>query len=149
MNGDHEYIKIWDTYVKSKKVLTWNPNGRNDGIKTKIKKNDIIAWYIRKKGFNSIVRIIDTPKVLNDNELPKYYPAWKQYFTFDEWKQDAINRNYEIIYIPVEFLVTTDKYFVKKEHIKNWNYHWTIARGSNCITPSNPHWKEQVIEIYK
>jgi len=149
MNGNHEDIKIWDTFIKNKIVLTWNQNGRNESIKTKLKKNDIITLYIRKKGFNSILRVIDTPKILNDNELSKYYPAWKHKYTFDEWKQDAKDRNYERIYIPVEFLVTTDKHFVKQEYIKNWKYDWTIARGSNCITSSNPHWKEQVIEIYK
>lgn len=151
MNGNHEDIKIWDTFVKNKLVLTWN-NGTNESIKTKIKKNDIIAWHIRTKGFNSILRVTDSPKILSnydDNNLLKYYPAWEHKFTFDEWKQDAYIYNYERIYIPVEFLATTDKYFVKQNSIKNWTYDWSICRGSKCISPSNPHWKEQVIEIYK
>ena len=152
MNGNHEDIKIWDTFVKNKLVLTWNKDGTNESIKTKIKKNDIIAWHIRTKGFNSILRVTDSPKILSnydDNNLLKYYPAWEHKYTFDEWKQDAFIYNYERIYIPVEFLATTDKYFVKQNSIKNWTYDWSICRGSKCISPSNPHWKEQVIEIYK
>ena len=152
MNGNHEDIKIWDTFVKNKLVLTWNKDGTNDSIKTKIKKNDIIAWHIRTKGFNSILRVTDNPKILSnydDNNLLKYYPAWEHKYTFDEWKQNAFIKNYERIYIPVEFLATTDKYFVKQNTIKNWTYDWSICRGSKCISPSNPHWKEQVIEIYK
>ena len=152
MNGNHEDIKIWDTFVKNKLVLTWNKDGTNESIKTKIKKNDIIAWHIRTKGFNSILRVTDNPKILSnydDNNLLKYYPAWEHKYTFDEWKQNAFIKNYERIYIPVEFLATTDKYFVKQNSIKNWTYDWSICRGSKCISPSNPHWKEQVIEIYK
>ena len=152
MNGNHEDIKIWDTFVKNKLVLTWNKDGTNESIKTKIKKNDIIAWHIRTKGFNSILRVTDTPKILSnydDNNLLKYYPAWEHKYTFNEWKQNPSIKNYERIYIPVEFLATTDKYFVKQNSIKNWTYDWSICRGSKCISPSNPHWKEQVIEIYK
>tara|TARA_X000000950_G_scaffold236202_1_gene286934 strand:- start:778 stop:1527 length:750 start_codon:yes stop_codon:yes gene_type:complete len=152
MNGNHEDIKIWDTFVKNKLVLTWNKDGTNESIKTKIKKNDIIAWHIRTKGFNSILRVTDNPKILSnydDNNLLKYYPAWEHKYTFNEWKQNAFIKNYERIYIPVEFLATTDKYFVKQNSIKNWTYDWSICRGSKCISPSNPHWKEQVIEIYK
>lgn len=150
MNGNYEDIKIWDTFVKNKIVLTWNQNGRNETIKTKLKKNHIIAWYMRKNGFNSILRVIDTPKILNDNELSKYYPAWTHKYTLEEWKQDAKDRNYERIYIPVEFLVTTDKHFIMQCPINNWKYDWTFGlRGSNCITPNNPHWQEQVIEMYK
>ena len=152
MNGNHEDIKIWDTFVKNKLVLTWNKNGTNESIKTKIKKNDIIAWHIRTKGFNSILRVTDSPKILSnydDNNLLKYYPAWEHKYTFNEWKQNPFIKNYERIYIPVEFLATTDKYFVKQNSIKNWTYDWSICRGSKCISPSNPHWKEQVIEIYK
>lgn len=152
MNGNHEDIKIWDTFVENKLVLTWNKDGNNESIKTKIKKNDIIAWHIRTKGFNSILRVTDNPKILSnydDNNLLKYYPAWKHEYTFNEWKQNAFIKNYERIYIPVEFLATTDKYFVKQNSIKNWTYDWSICRGSKCISPSNPHWKEQVIEIYK
>tara|TARA_Y100000591_G_C21751195_1_gene654838 strand:- start:172 stop:921 length:750 start_codon:yes stop_codon:yes gene_type:complete len=152
MNGNHEDIKIWDTFVKNKLVLTWNKDGTNESIKTKIKKNDIIAWHIRTKGFNSILRVTDNPKILSnydDNNLLKYYPAWEHKYTFNEWKQNPSIKNYERIYIPVEFLATTDKYFVKQNSIKNWTYDWSICRGSKCISPSNPHWKEQVIEIYK
>ena len=152
MNGNHEDIKIWDTFDENKLVLTWNKDGTNESIKTKIKKNDIIAWHIRTKGFNSILRVTDNPKILSnydDNNLLKYYPAWEHKYTFDEWKQNPLIKNYERIYIPVEFLATTDKYFVKQNTINNWTYDWSICRGSKCISPSNPHWKEQVIEIYK
>jgi hypothetical protein len=151
MNGNHEDIKIWNTFIKNKIVLTWNKNGHNENIKTKIKKNDIIAWYIKTKGFNSILKVIDTPKILNENQVSKYYPAWKhEYKTLDVWKQNSIDENYERICISVKFLATTDKHFVNQSSIKNWTHDWTIGlRGPRCMRPSNPHWKEQVIEIYK
>jgi len=151
MNGNHEDIKIWNTFIKNKIVLTWNKNGHNENIKTKIKKNDIIAWYIKTKGFNSILKVIDTPKILNENQVSKYYPAWKhKYKTLDVWKQHSIDENYERICISVEFLATTDKHFVNQSSIKTWTHDWTIGlRGPRCMRPSNPHWKEQVIEIYK
>jgi hypothetical protein len=137
-------------FIKNKIVLTYNKNGHNENIKTKIKKNDIIAWYIIKKGFNSVLRVIDTPKILSVNELPANHHVWKhKYKTLEPLKQD-VDMKYERISISVEFLATTDKHFVNQSSIKNWTHDWTTGlRGSSCMRPSNPHWKEQVIEMYK
>jgi len=151
MNGNHEDMKIWDIHVKNKTLLTWNQNGKNESIKKNIKKNDIIVWYVRAKGFNSILKVNDTPTIINRNDLHKYYPAWKhKYPTFDSWMKDGETENYERIRISVEFLATTNTQFVNQTEIPHWNHMWSGGlRGSYCIKPNNPHWKEQVIEIYK
>ena len=150
MNGNPEDIKVWDTHIKNKIVLTWNHDGKNENMKKKLKKNDIIAWYIIKKGFNSVLRVIDTPKILTVNELPANHHVWKhEYKTLESLKQD-VDMKYERISISVEFLATTDKHFVNQSSIRNWNHDWTTGlRGSSCMRPSNPHWREQVIEMYK
>ena len=150
MNGNAEDIKIWDIFVKNGILLTWNQDGKNEGIKTKIKKGDIIAWYVVSKGFNSIVRVLESPKIMKPNELTQYYPAWKNKFkTLDNWIKDGKDNKYERISINVEFLATTNKHFVKKDCINGWKDDWTMGlRGSYCMTPTNSHWKEQVIAMY-
>ena len=150
MNGNAEDIKIWEVFVKNGILLTWNQDGKNEGIKTKINKGDIIAWYIVGKGFNSIVKVLESPKTMKTIELSQYYPAWKNKFkTLDNWIKDEKDNKYERIGINVEFLSTTNKHFVKQDCINGWKDDWTMGlRGSHCMTPTNSHWKEQVIAIY-
>ena len=152
VNGNFEDIKHWDLFVKNKVLLTWNHEGKNEKVKTKVKQGDIIAWYVVSKGFISIVTVIDTPKPINDDQLIKLRPSWKKkYNTLDELKKHQKDNNYERLVIPVEFLITTNKYFVNQINILNWDdKKWSFGfHGSHVIHPSNENWREQVIEIYK
>ena len=150
MNGNAEDIKIWDVFVKNGILLTWNQDGKNEAIKTKIKKGDIIVWYVVGKGFNSIVRVLENPKIMKPKELSRYYPAWKNRFkTLDDWIKDGKDKKYERICIKVEFLATSKTRFIKKDCINGWKDNWTMGlRGSHCIKPTNSRWREQVIAMY-
>ena len=146
MNGNLEDIDKWDIFVNNNFVKTWNPAGQNEKIKTKIKKGDIIAWYIVSRGYNSILKVIDNPKVITDRELILLYNDKEER---KEIKDDIEKGNYESIIIPVEFLVTTTTNFVTKNDIPYYNKKWTYGlRGSHCQSPNNPDWNEQVIEMY-
>jgi len=145
MNGNLEDIGKWDIFVNNNFVKTWNKDGKNEKIKTKIKKGDIIAWYIVGKGYNSILKVIDNPKVITDRELILLYNDTER----KERKDDIEKGNYEIIIIHVEFLATTKTNFIKKDNIPNYNKKWTPhLMGVHCQSPNNPDWNEQVIEMY-
>jgi hypothetical protein len=146
MNGNAEDLKKWDIQVKNNYVCTWSDNGKNDSIQQKIKKNDIIAWYIVTKGYNSILRVLDIPHLITDEEL-------KLTMTNEEVqkkRESMKTHNYSIIFIPVEFLRTTTTNFVKKESIADvYNKEWSGGlRGPHCINPTNSQWKEQVFKMY-
>ena len=152
MNGTFEDIKHWDLFVKNKVLLTWNHNGQNEKLKKKVEKGDIIVWYIVSKGFNSIVKVTDTPKPIDDEQIMKLNSCWgKKYKTLDEFKKHQKDNNYERLVIPVEFLITTNKYFVNQNDILNWgDKKWSFGfHGSHAIHPSDKNWREQVIEMYK
>ena len=149
MNGNAEDIEIWDIFVKNGILLTWNHQGRNEQIKNKLKKDDIIAWYIVGKGFNSIVKVLDSPTVMKPCDLAEYYPEWKdKYGTLENWSKHQNDEKYERIAIKVEFLATTDKHFIN-DCIEGWVNNWTKGlRGSHCMKPTSIHWREQVITMY-
>jgi hypothetical protein len=152
MNGNFEDIKHWDLFIKNNILLTWNHEGKNEKVKSKVKTGDIIVWYVVSKGFNSIVKVIDTPKPINDDQLIKLLASWKKkYNSLDELKKHQKDNNYERLVIPVEFLTTTNKHFVNQNNILKWgDKKWSFGfHGSHAIHPSNEHWREQVIEIYK
>ena len=147
MNGNLEDIYKWDIFVNNNFVKTWNQDGKNETMKTKIKKGDIIAWYIVGKGYNSILKVIDSPKVITERELILLYNDTER----KEIKDDIEKGKYESIIISVEFLATTKTNFVTKHNIVN--YHktkiWTHGlRGSNCQSPGNPDWINQVTQMY-
>lgn len=146
MNGNAEDLKKWEIQVKNNYVWTWSDNGKNDSIQDKIEVNDLIAWHIVSKGYNSILKVLDKPHLITDEEL-------KISMTYEEVikkRESMKTHNYSIIFIPVEFLTTTTTNFVKKETISEiYNKEWTGGlRGSHCINPTNPQWKNQVFEIY-
>ena len=145
MNGNLEDIDKWDIFVNNNFVKTWNKEGRNEKIKTKIKKGDIIAWYIVSRGYNSILKVIDNPKVMTDTEFKLLYNDTER----KERKDDIEKGKYEFIIIPVNFLATTKTNFIKKSNISNYNKKWTPhCRSSNAVKPNNPDWIEQVIKMY-
>ena len=145
MNGNLEDIDKWDIFVDNNFVKTWNKDGKNEKIKTKIKKGDIIAWYIVSRGYNSILKVIDNPTVITDRELILLYNDTER----KERKDDIEKGKYEFIIIHVEFLATTKTNFIKKDNIPNYNKKWTPhCRSSNAVKPNNPDWCEQVIEMY-
>jgi len=155
MNGNYEDLKIWD-FIKTNNTLTsWKKLGQNKDIEKKLKKGDIIVWYIKKYGYNSIVRVLDKPFTFDiekdREELSKYYEAWKHKFdTLDDWLNDEKINNYKRIGIKVEFLVTSNNKFIMKPKTINWQKKWSSGfQGSNLSKPNNEYWKEQVIEIYK
>ena len=145
MNGNLEDIDKWDIFVDNNFVKTWNKDGKNEKIKTKIKKGDIIAWYIVGKGYNSILKVIDSPKIITDRELILLYNDTER----KERKDDIEKRKYESIIISVEILATMKTNFIKIDNIPNYNKKWTPhLMGVHCQSPNNPDWNEQVIEIY-
>jgi len=161
MNGNTEDLKIWNSTICKNNILTtWIKYGKrtqNKYIKNKLKKDDIIVWYVKGYGFNSIVKVTDSPFIFNiendqDREILKqYYESWKHKFpTFDEWLNDENNNNYKRVGIKVEFLVTSNTKFIMHRETINWNKEWTSGlRSSDLYEPKNEYWKEQVIEIYK
>lgn len=162
MNGNYEDLKIWDFIKTNKTLTTWMTfppykKNQNNDIETKLKKDDIIVWYITKYGYNSIVRVVDKPFIFDiekdREELSKYYEAWKHKFdTLDEWLNHEKINNYKRIGIKIEFLVTSNNKFIMKPETINWNSKekdWTKGLpGSSLKEPHNKYWKEQVIEIY-
>ena len=145
MNGNLEDIDKWDIFVDNNFVKTWNKDGKNEKIKTKIKKGDIIAWYIVGKGYNSILKVIDSPKIITDRELILLYNDTERKERID----DIEKRSYESIIIHVEFLATTKTNFIKIDNIPNYNKKWTPhLMGVHCQSPNNPDWIEQVIKMY-
>ena len=147
MNGNLEDIDKWDIFVDNNFVNTWNPYGQNETVKKKIKKGDIIAWHIVGRGYNSILKVIDSPKVITERELNLLFSESDKKKKIDDMQKN----NYEIIIISVEFLATTKTNFVTKHNIEN--YHktkiWTHGlRGSNCQSPGNPDWINQVTQMY-
>tara|TARA_Y100001970_G_scaffold137954_1_gene169695 strand:+ start:427 stop:1233 length:807 start_codon:yes stop_codon:yes gene_type:complete len=147
MNGNLEDINKWDIFVDNNFVNTWNSCGQNETVKKKIKKGDIIAWHIVGKGYNSILKVIDSPKVITERELNLLFSESDKKRKIDDMQKN----NYEIIIISVEFLATTKTNFVTKHNIEN--YHktkiWTHGlRGSNCQSPGNPDWINQVTQMY-
>ena len=161
MNGNAEDLKIWNSTICKNNILTtWIKYGKktqNKDIEKKLKNDDIIVWYIKGHGFNSIVKVTDSPIVFNiENDqdrviLEEYYESWKHKFsTFDEWLNDEKINNYKRVGIKVEFLVTSNTKFIMHRETINWNKEWTYGlRGSDLYEPKNEYWKEQVIEIYK
>ena len=105
MNGNLEDIDKWDIFVDNNFVNTWNPYGQNETVKKKIKKGDIIAWHIVGKGYNSILKVIDSPKVITERELNLLFSESDKKRKIDDMQKN----NYEIIIISVEFLATTKK----------------------------------------
>lgn len=162
MNGNYEDLKIWDFIKINKTLTTWMTfppykKNQNNDIETKLKKDDIIVWYITKYGYNSIVRVVEKPFIFDiekdREELSKYYEAWKHQFnTLDEWLNHEKINNYKRIGIKVEFLVTSNNNFIMKPKTINWNSKekkWTYGlQGSSLKKPNNKFWKEQVFEIY-
>jgi hypothetical protein len=163
MNGNAEDLKIWNSTICEKKILTtWIKYGKktqNKYIENKLKKGDIIVWYVKGHGFNSIVEVTDSPFIFNiendlDREILKeYYKGWEyKFFTFDEWLNDEKKGNYKRVGIKVEFLVTSNTKFIMHRETINWDVDkkWTYGlRGSDSCKPNNEDWEEQVIEIYK
>jgi hypothetical protein len=163
MNGNAEDLKIWNSTICEKKILTtWIKYGKktqNKYIENKLKKGDIIVWYVKGHGFNSIVEVTDSPFIFNiendlDREILKeYYKGWEyKFFTFDEWLNDEKKSNYKRVGIKVEFLVTSNTKFIMHRETINWDVDkkWTYGlRGSDSCKPNNEDWEEQVIEIYK
>jgi len=163
MNGNTEDLKIWNSTICKNNILTtWIKYGKriqNKNIENKLKKDDIIVWYVKGHGFNSIVKVTDSPFIFNiendlDREILKeYYKGWEyKYPTFDEWLNDEKNNNYKRVGIKVEFLVTSNTKFIMHPENINWNKEkkWSSGfQGSDLCEPKNEYWKEQVIEIYK
>ena len=163
MNGNAEDLKIWNSTIRKNNILTtWIKYGKrtqNKDIEKKLKKDDIIVWYVKGHGFNSIVKVTDSPIIFNiENDqdrviLEEYYESWKHKFpTFDEWLNDEKINNYKRVGIKVEFLVTSNTKFIMHPEIINWNNEkkWSSGfQGSDLCKPKNEYWKEQVIEIYK
>tara|TARA_Y100001958_G_C21243553_1_gene572390 strand:- start:950 stop:1639 length:690 start_codon:yes stop_codon:yes gene_type:complete len=158
MNGNYEDLKIWDYIIKNNTLTTWMTFGKkpqNIDIETKLKKGDIIVWYIVSKGYNSIVKVVDEPFMFDieedREELSNYYEAWRDKFnTFDNWLNDEKIENYKRVGIKVEFLVTSNTKFIMKPETINWKKKWSYGlQGSNLSKRHNEYWREQVIEIYK
>ena len=93
------------------------------------------------------------PKDLNIYKKALYGKRQFTDFYYKKYKiKDDIEKGkYESIIISVEFLATTKTNFVTKHNIVN--YHktkiWTHGlRGSNCQSPGNPDWINQVTQMY-
>tara|TARA_R110002020_G_C16010018_1_gene751018 strand:+ start:119 stop:742 length:624 start_codon:yes stop_codon:yes gene_type:complete len=143
MNGNAEDLSKWNVYVDNGFVQTWNRGGRNEKLKTKLKVDDIIVWHIKSKGYNSVLKVIDNPKVITDKELKLLYNDKE----IKKLKEEMKKKNFEFIIVPVEFLATTDTNFITT--IEDYDKDWTrCCRGSTAIKPSNPQWQDQVREIY-
>lgn len=143
MNGNAGDLDNWDLKIVNGFVTSWNDNGKNDSLLYKVKKGDLIAWYIVGKGYNSILEVKGEPHEITDNELRIFYDV-------QEKRKSMKEHNYKIISIPVNFVVTSNKIFMltnTKSKIKDED--WTYGlRGSHCIKPRSKKWLEQVEEIY-
>ena len=143
MNGNAYDLDNWDLRVKNKFVTSWNDNGKNNSLLNKVKKGDLIAWYIVGKGYNSILEVIGEVHEITDKEL-------ELFCNIKDKRKSMKEHNYTILSIPVDFLVTSDKSFInntKKSRIKDSE--WTNGlRGSHCIKPRSEKWLEQVEDIY-
>tara|TARA_B100000683_G_C12413612_1_gene524831 strand:- start:33 stop:794 length:762 start_codon:yes stop_codon:yes gene_type:complete len=146
MNGNAEDLDKWDINVKNNYVCTWNDNGKNNSVEEKLNVNDIIAWYIVSKGYNSILRVSGEPHEITDKELKLSMTNEK----VKDKRESMKKHNYSIIFIPVEFLASSTTHFVKKETISHtYDNEWSGGlRGSHCIKPNNKLWRKQVFCIY-
>ena len=133
LNGNLEDIDKWDIFTKNNCVLTWNHEGKNENIKTKIKPGDIIAWYIVGQGFNSILKVLESPQVITSKDLIKFYPDWKKRFSTEEWNNHSIEHNYERIQIKVEFLATSNNIFLNQKDIIGWDNDWTYSLRGHIV----------------
>ena len=145
MNGHERSMIYWKALIRNGFVVTWNKDKRNKNIFHKLIKDDIVAWYIRGKGFIAILKVIDPPGMITDNELDALTSSKNVYSSGDRvwWKECGIK-------IPVSFLthVKPDQCVNRSDipSITKWTYG---LRGSCCMKPSSDEWKQQVIEMYK
>ena len=145
MNGNLSELDNWEINIKNNYVSTWSNNGKNDSVESKIKIGDIIAWYIVSKGYNSILKVIDNPHKITDEN----YKLTMTEEQIKNKKECMKKNNYSIVTIPVEFLATTTTNFIKKDNINDYTGEWSGGlRGCHCIKPNNSQWKELVIQIY-
>jgi len=143
MNARGHSWDVWETLCDNQFVYTWNQTGKNDSLKDKLKINDIISWFMSGHGgYISILRVTGPITRMTDEELLAISFIWKDHM---------VEHDYHLLKIPVEFLSSVDKHnCVKKSDIPHWDSDWTSGlRGSYCMKPKNPLWKDQVIEMYK
>ena len=146
MNGNKEDILKWSIYQKHGFVTTWNHNCQNDRLKKKLEINDIIAWYIVGKGYNSILQVHGPVHEITEREMDLLVNEKEK----QEWKRKMCEHEYKVLVIPVKFLSTlNDEYLNHEQFPAILKEHWTFGlRGSHCIKPKNSEWKQQVFSMY-
>lgn len=145
MNAHENSLKYWEESIKSGFVITWNPDNRNNNVFYKLNNNDIIAWYVRGKGYIAILKVKQDPRKMTEADLDSLSSKHNHYCEYSRnwWKENGIT-------IPVDFLsYVKPPMFVNNKNIpsvKDWTHG---LRGSSCMHPSSGGWKKQVIEMYK
>ena len=129
-------------------VTSWNKGGRNNSLKTRLKKNDIIAWYTVGRGYSAILKVNGECRDMTEEDLRILKGRDKvKVKEHREWEKTT---GCEIIIIPVDIISHCDMNKCIKR-LPNWTKEeWTSGfRGSCAMKPKNKKWKEQVITIYK
>jgi len=146
MNARGHGFKCWEKLVENNFVYTWNHNNRNK-LEERLHVNDIIAWYMVGKGYISVLMVTAPVTIMTETDIDDM--SLEEGDT-KSWLYDMDNKDYTLLKIPVKFIARNDKYkCITKNDFQHWKSDWTSGlRGSSCMRPSNPLWKQQVIDLY-
>ena len=149
MNHHHrdELLFQWLNCIKNGFVTSWNKDGRNNSLKTRLKINDIIAWYTVGRGYSAILKVNGECRDMTEEDLHVLKGGDKvQIKEHLEWEKE---KDCEIIVIPVQIISHCDINNCIKR-LPNWTKEeWASGfRGSCAMKPKNKKWKEQVIRMY-
>tara|TARA_B100001115_G_C15835602_1_gene417735 strand:+ start:92 stop:1117 length:1026 start_codon:yes stop_codon:yes gene_type:complete len=150
-----DVLSIWGNLIDNGFVYTWcgcgpSSNNINSKLPDKLKISDKIAWYFPQRGYSSILEVKGKPHLANDNELSVIKNSFKE-DTIEEIRDSFKKWSWNVMVIPVNFLVYTSKDKCIGQDDINWNkeYDWSYGfRGSSAIKPTSPYWLEQVSKMY-
>jgi len=146
----------WELLIENNFVVTGNSYGRNK-LNKKLKKNDLILWYMQGKGYVAILKFTGDIEILkkyddilniklNNNLLyGKTIPAHECINLGDEDNK----KKYMWWKIPVEFIIHVDKNkCITKEDINYSKEDWMGGFQGCCAVKPKGDWKNMVLKIY-
>jgi len=155
LGGTETAFKVWEHCIDNNFVYTWNYKQRNRSIFTKLKINDKIAWYFKRRGFVAILEVTDKPCKMNINDLSIIKSTFED--SIEEIQINMKTWDWYPVKIPVKFIAHTSKYnCINESNINESNIQWASSkkwtrglRSSHVIKPSSEFWLEQVSVMYQ